>query len=195
MAIWAKLAKLVNHTHALRLVWSFWSVWRIWDKWSNGGRTWNPEVLTKTKLKVTTVLTKFTRVRPRLRHYLRFTLLKFKSSTRQVKLLLPFGTKVLACFHSRQLDISFHIALDVVNLLQNTVRLRTSPMSPPCCFNRWRKIDVLPQPASPTSKTGFPASLNRPTKCEMRCGDKKRKALDQLVSTNACQCNIQDVPP
>lgn len=100
------------------------------------------------------------------------TLLRLRSSTKHVNLLFPLGTKVLACFHSRHDDISLHRLLEVVNLLQNTVKLNTSPISPPCCFRRWRNIDVLPQPASPTSKTGLPPSLNKPTRWEMRCWQK-----------------------
>lgn len=65
-----------------------------------------------------------------------FTLLRFRSSTKQVNLLFPLGTNVLACFHSKQDDISLQRLLEVVNLLQNTVRLNTSPISPPCCLRR-----------------------------------------------------------
>ena len=64
------------------------------------------------------------------------TLLRLRSSTKQVNLLFPFGTNVLACFHSRLADISFHRLLDVVILLQFTVMLSTSPMSPLCCLRR-----------------------------------------------------------
>lgn len=117
------------------------------------------------------------------------TLLRLRSSTKQVNLLFPFGTNVLACFHSRQDDISFQRLLDVVNLLQNTVKLRTSPMSPLCCLRRWRKMDVLPQPASPTSNTGFPPSLNKPTRWEMRCWQNETKfAVNWLA--NRCRTGL-----
>lgn len=103
------------------------------------------------------------------------TLLRLRSSTKQVNLLFPLGTNVLACFHSKQDDSSLHRLLDVVNLLQDTVKLNTSPISPPCCFKRWRKMEVFPQPASPTSKTGLPPSLSKPTRWEIRCWEKIHK--------------------
>ena len=100
---------------------------------------------------------------------LSLTLLKFKSSMRQDNFLFPFGINVLACFHSKQPEICCQRVLEVVNLLQNTVRLDTSPISPPCWLSLCLTMEVFPQPGAPISNTGLPASLNRPMRCEIRC--------------------------